>query len=72
MCQTKDAAIRDWVKLAVNRSRASGIPVVFWLDKYRGDAEQRGHDAQIIKKVHKYLKENDTDGRPAGRPGYHG
>ena len=62
MCQTKDAAIRDWVKLAVNRSRASGIPVVFWLDKYRGDPEQRGHDAQIIAKVHKYLKEHDTDG----------
>jgi isocitrate dehydrogenase len=62
MCQTKDAAIRDWVKLAVNRSRASGIPVVFWLDKYRGDPEQRGHDAEIIKKVHKYLKEHDTDG----------
>ncbi|MEM8767238.1 MAG: NADP-dependent isocitrate dehydrogenase [Pseudomonadota bacterium] len=62
MCQTKDAAIRDWVKLAVNRSRASGIPVVFWLDKWRGDAEQRGHDAQLILKVKKYLKEHDTDG----------
>jgi len=62
MCQTKDVAIRDWVKLAVNRSRASGIPVVFWLDKYRGDPEQRGHDAQIIRKVEHYLKEHDTDG----------
>ncbi len=62
MCQTKDIAIRDWVKLAVNRSRASGIPVVFWLDKYRGDPEQRGHDSQIIQKVHKYLAEHDTDG----------
>ena len=45
MCQTKDAPIQDWVKLAVNRSRASGIPVVFWLDPHRG------HDAQMIKKV---------------------
>ncbi len=62
MCQTKDAAIRDWVKLAVNRSRVSGIPVVFWLDQHRGDPEQRGHDAQIIEKVHKYLQEHDTDG----------
>ncbi len=62
MCQTKDAAIRDWVKLAVNRSRASGIPVVFWLDKYRGDTEQGGHDAQMIRKVEKYLAELDTDG----------
>ncbi len=62
MCQTKDVAIRDWVKLAVNRSRASGIPVVFWLDKYRGDPEQPGHDSQIIEKVHKYLKEHDTEG----------
>ncbi len=56
MCQTKDAAIRDWVKLAVNRSRQSGIPAVFWLDKYRG------HDAQIIKKVEAYLADHDTDG----------
>ena len=62
MCQTKDVAIRDWVKLAVNRSRASGIPVVFWLDKHRGTEEQRGHDAQIIQKVQKYLPEHDTDG----------
>jgi isocitrate dehydrogenase len=56
MCQTKDAPIRDWVKLAVNRARASGTPVVFWLD------EKRGHDAQIIKKVQAYLKEHDTSG----------
>ena len=62
MCQTKDAAIRDWVKLAVNRSRASGIPVVFWLDKNRGDRTQRGHDSQMIKKVEKYLQEHDTEG----------
>ncbi len=56
MCQTKDAAIRDWVKLAVNRSRSSGIPAVFWLDKYRA------HDAQMIAKVEKYLAEQDTKG----------
>ncbi len=62
MCQTKDAAIRDWIKLAINRSRSSGIPVVFWLDKYRGDPEQRGHDAQIIRKIEKYLPEHDTEG----------
>ena len=62
MCQTKDVAIRDWVKLSVNRSRASGIPVVFWLNKFRGDAKQRGHDAEIIKKVEKYLPEHDTEG----------
>ena len=62
MCQTKDAAIRDWVKLAVDRCRVSGIPVVFWLDKYRGDPEHRGHDAQMIAKVKKYLKEHDTKG----------
>ena len=62
MCQTKDAAIKDWVKLAVNRSRASGIPVVFWLNKHRGHPSQRGHDAQLIAKVEKYLKEHDTTG----------
>jgi len=62
MCQTKDVAIRDWVKLAVNRSRASGIPVVFWLDQHRGDSVQKGHDAQIIEKVKKYLGEHDTEG----------
>jgi isocitrate dehydrogenase len=56
MCQAKDVAIRDWVKLAVRRSRASGSPVVFWLD------ENRAHDREIIKKVEKYLPENDTDG----------
>lgn len=54
MCQTKDAPIQDWVKLAVNRTKASGIPVVFWLDPHRG------HDAQMIKKVKKYLKDYDT------------
>ena len=62
MCQTKDVAIRDWVKLAVNRSRASGIPVVFWLNKHRGSQEQKGHDAELIKKVEKYLPDHDTTG----------
>ena len=62
MCLTKDAAIRDWVKLAVNRGRVSGLPVVFWLDKHRGAAEHKGHDAQMIKKVNTYLKDHDTDG----------
>ena len=52
----KDAAIRDWVKLAVTRARASGAPAVFWLDK------KRPHDAQLIKKVELYLKDHDTDG----------
>ncbi|WP_417358334.1 NADP-dependent isocitrate dehydrogenase [Gallaecimonas pentaromativorans] len=56
MCQTKDAPIRDWVKLAVNRARATGTPAVFWLD------ENRGHDAEIIKKVNAYLPEHDTSG----------
>ncbi len=56
MCQVKDAPIRDWVKLAVNRSRLSGMPAVFWLDA------NRAHDAQIIKKVNEYLKDHDTDG----------
>ena len=56
MCQTKDVAIRDWVKLAVRRSRASGNPVVFWLDK------NRAHDREIIHKVEKYLSEHDTEG----------
>lgn len=56
MCQTKDAPIQDWVKLAVNRSRASATPAVFWLD------ESRGHDSQIIAKVNTYLKDHDTDG----------
>lgn len=56
MCQAKDAAIKDWVKLAVNRAKASGSPAIFWLD------ENRGHDAEIIKKVNKYLLEHDTTG----------
>ncbi len=56
MSQTKDAAITDWVALAVRRSRTSGIPAVFWLDKYRG------HDEQIIAKVEAGLKSHDTDG----------
>ena len=55
MCQTKDAPIKDWVKLTVNRTRASGIPAVFWLDPHRG------HDAQMIKKVNACLKEHDTE-----------
>jgi isocitrate dehydrogenase len=55
-CQTKDAPIRDWVKLAVTRARATGDPAVFWLD------ETRAHDAQIIAKVKQYLPEHDTDG----------
>jgi isocitrate dehydrogenase len=53
-CQTKDAPIRDWVKLAVNRARASGTPAIFWLD------ENRGHDAEIIAKVKAYLPDHDT------------
>ncbi len=56
MCQTKDAPIQDWVKLAVNRARATGTPAVFWLD------EKRAHDAQIIAKVNRYLKDHDTAG----------
>ena len=55
-CQAKDAAIADWVKLAVNRARATGTPTVFWLD------EKRAHDAQILAKVHTYLKSHDTTG----------
>ncbi|WP_427889228.1 NADP-dependent isocitrate dehydrogenase [Kribbella sp. GL6] len=55
-CQTKDAPIRDWVKLAVTRARATGDPAVFWLD------ETRAHDAQIIAKVKEYLPEHDTEG----------
>ncbi len=54
MCQVKDAPIQDWVKLAVNRSRASQSPAVFWLD------EKRAHDAELIKKVLVYLKDHDT------------
>jgi len=56
MCQVKDAAIRDWVKLAVTRARNSGMPVVFWLDAYRP------HEAQLITKVKMYLHEHDTNG----------
>ncbi|PRP68254.1 NADP-dependent isocitrate dehydrogenase [Nonlabens agnitus] len=55
-CQTKDAPIQDWVKLAVSRARATGDPAIFWLD------ENRAHDAEIIKKVNKYLKDHDTEG----------
>ncbi len=55
-CQTKDAPIRDWVKLAVTRARASGSPAIFWLD------ESRAHDARLIAKVNEYLPEHDTDG----------
>ncbi len=56
MCQCKDAAIRDWVKLAVTRARNSGMPVVFWLDQYRP------HEAQLITKVKMYLHEHNTSG----------
>ena len=56
MCQTKDAPIRDWVRLAVQRAKATGAPSVFWLD------ENRAHDAQLIKKVSAYLKDHDTGG----------
>ncbi|QCB27789.1 NADP-dependent isocitrate dehydrogenase [Corynebacterium endometrii] len=55
-CQTKDAPIQDWVKLAVTRSRISGMPAIFWLDP------ERGHDAQLIKLVEKYLGDHDTEG----------
>ncbi len=55
-CQTKDVPIRDWVKLAVNRARATGNPTVFWLD------ESRAHDANLIAKVKAYLPEHDTEG----------
>ncbi len=56
MCQVKDAAIQDWVKLAVNRAKATGSPAVFWLDK------NRAHDAELMKKVEKYLPNHDTKG----------
>jgi len=56
MCQVKDAPIQDWVKLAVTRAKASNTPAVFWLD------ENRGHDAQMIKKVNAYLADHDTSG----------
>ncbi len=56
MCTVKDAAIQDWVKLAVNRARASNTPAVFWLD------EARAHDRELVKKVNQYLKDHDTSG----------
>ncbi len=56
MCQVKDAPIKDWVKLAVNRAKATGAPAIFWLDK------TRAHDAQLISKVETYLKDHDTQG----------
>ena len=55
-CQAKDIPVRDWVKLAIRRARATGAPAVFWLDK------NRGHDAQVIAKVETYLKDHDTSG----------
>jgi isocitrate dehydrogenase len=55
-CQTKDAAIGDWVRLAVERARATGWPAVFWLD------EARAHDREVLAKVHAYLDDHDTDG----------
>ena len=55
-CQTKDVPVRDWVKLAVTRARATGVPAVFWLD------EGRAHDANLIAKVNEYLQEHDTSG----------
>ena len=56
MCQAKDLPIQDWVKLAVTRARASGMPAIFWLDA------ERAHDASMISKVEKYLKDHDTEG----------
>ena len=56
MCQAKDLPVQDWVKLAVNRAKATGFPAVFWLDK------DRAHDAELIKKVNMYLKDHDTKG----------
>ncbi len=56
MCQTKDEPIRDWVRLAVNRARAAKVPAVFWLDA------KRAHDAVLIEKVNRYLKDHDTKG----------
>jgi isocitrate dehydrogenase len=56
MCQTKDAAVRDWVKLAVSRARLSGMPALFWLDP------ERAHDAELIRKVERCLKQHDTRG----------
>lgn len=56
MCQTKDAPVKDWIKLAVNRARATSVPAIFWLDN------NRAHDAEIIKKVNTYLPDHDTSG----------
>ncbi len=56
MCQAKDEPIQDWVKLAVNRAKASGSPAIFWL------SDERAHDIQLISKVEKYLKDHDTSG----------
>src|SRR4029079_9973986 len=56
MCELKDAAVRDWVKLGVRRARLTNTPAVFWLD------QNRAHDAQVIAKVEKYLKDHDTSG----------
>ncbi len=56
MCQVKDAPIQDWIKLAITRAKATGMPAVFWLDK------TRAHDAELIKKVNKYLPDHDTEG----------
>ncbi len=56
MCQVKDAPIQDWVKLAVNRAKATGVPAIFWLDK------TRAHDAELIQKVNRYLPNHDTKG----------
>lgn len=56
MCQTKDAPVRDWVKLAVSRAKQTGVPTIFWLDEYRP------HDAELIKKVRVYLKDHDLAG----------
>lgn len=56
MCQVKDSPIQDWVKLAISRAKSSGMPAIFWLDK------NRSHDAEVIKKVEKYLSEADTEG----------
>ena len=56
MCQVKDAPIQDWVKLAVNRAKATGVPAIFWLDK------TRAHDAELIQKVNRYLPNHDTQG----------
>ncbi|WP_026934719.1 NADP-dependent isocitrate dehydrogenase [Christiangramia echinicola] len=56
MCQVKDAPIQDWIKLAISRAKATGMPAVFWLDK------NRAHDAELIQKVNKYLPDHDTEG----------